>query len=94
MRIWSIHSVWSTAPADRQLERPFFSSRPTLLAHSACPAKAFDRSSVLRLGRPACAAAVWTARLIVGSAVPVAQSASAFQRPQPPVDWRVNPNSP
>src|SRR3954468_5933845 len=94
VRIWSTHSVLSAAPADRQLERPFSSSSPTLLEHSACPSNAFERSSVLTFARPACAAAAETARLIVGSAVLVAQSASAFQRPQPPVFWRVYPNSP
>ena len=31
----------------------------------------------------------WTALLIVGSAVALAQLASAFQKPQPPVFWRV-----
>ena len=39
--------------------------------------------------RPVCAAAFLTALLIVGSAVLLAQLASAFQKPQPPVLWRV-----
>ena len=41
------------------------------------------------LDRPVAVAALLTALLMVGSAVPLAQLASAFQKPQPPVFWRV-----
>ena len=60
-----------------------------MLSQSRRPLNAEDRSSVLALVIPAVPTAPVTVLLIVGSAVAFAQSASAFQKPQPPVLCRV-----
>ncbi len=93
VRIWLIHSVWSEAPGDCQVARPFSSSRPTVFSQSRRPVNAFASSSVRTFESPVCAAAFRTAALIVGSATSLAQSASLDQKPQPPVDWREYPLS-
>ena len=60
-----------------------------MLSHSRRPLNAEARSRVRLLVMPAWLIAPVTVLLIVGSAVALAQLASAFQKPQPPVSWRV-----
>jgi hypothetical protein len=45
----------------------------------------------LRFANPVAAAALRTVLLSVATTVSLAQSASAFQVPQPPTVWRVKP---
>ena len=89
VRICSIHSVLSTAPALCQVASRCSSSRPTVFSHSRRPLNVAWSSRTLTFVRPVCAAPFFTALLIVGSAVLFAQLASLFQKPQPPVFWRV-----
>ena len=60
-----------------------------MFSQSRRPLNAEARLRVREFVMPAWAIAPVTALLIVGSAVAFAQLASAFQKPQPPVDCRV-----
>ena len=94
VRIWLIHSVSSTAVGWVQDVRPTSSYRPTVFSHSRLPLNADWSSSRRVLVRPDCAIAARTVLLMVTSAVLFAQSASAFQKPQPPTLCRVYPLCP
>ena len=63
-----------------------------MFSHSRRPLKAEVNSSTLRFDSPVFAAAFFTAALMVGRAVALAQLASLFQKPQPPTDWRLKPD--
>jgi hypothetical protein len=89
VRICAIHSLLSTAPALCQVASPFSSSRPTVFSQSRRPFIVAWSSMIFTFVRPVCAAPFFTALLIVGSAVLLAQFASLFQKPQPPVFIRV-----
>jgi hypothetical protein len=83
----------SAAPGTVQLATPFSSSSPTVFSHRRRPTSAALSSSVTRFVKPVCAAPLRTELLMVGTAKLFAQSASRFQMPQPPIDWRVQPLS-
>jgi len=76
VRIWLIHSVWSTAPVARQLDRPFSSIRPTVFSHRRRPLNADARSITFTLPAPTSATALLTEALIVLRALLFAQLAS------------------
>ena len=90
MRIWLTHSERSAAPGDVQFGIPVSSIRPTVFSHSRCPASALRASKTCA---PFAVAACVTTLLSVFTIVALAQSASRFQTPQPPIVWRVKPLS-
>lgn len=84
MRIWLTHSVLSTAVDWVPRGQADLLVGDAGLAQAAA-VEAEDRLSTLALVMPAWVIAPVTVLLIVGSAVPLAQLASLFQKPQPPV---------
>src|SRR5262245_58595072 len=93
VRIWLTHSVVSTAPALCQVATPFSSRRPTVFSQSLRPLRAPWASNRTVLVKPDWVRALRTELLIVTTAVSLAQSASRFQTPQPPIDCRDHPDS-
>ena len=91
VRICETHSERSAAPAECQLARPCSSSRPSVFSHRRWPTSAFWASNSAMFDIPVAAAALRTVPLSVATTVSLAQSASAFQTPQPPMVWRVKP---
>jgi hypothetical protein len=89
VRIWLIHSVRSTAVGWVQEVRPTSSYRPTVFSQRRRPLKVDWSSSRRVLVRPDWPIAARTVLLMVVRAVALAQSASVFQKPQPPTLWRV-----
>lgn len=56
-----------------------------------CSALLGPRSTTTAGDTPACVTAAFTVAVMVGSAVPLTQSASRFQKPQPPTLCRAYP---
>ena len=86
VRIRWIHSMWSTAPGLFQVRvARLLEQADRVLAQPAPVERALQLHDLhVRSGRSAPRRSC-TALLIVGSAVALAQSASLFQKPQPPV---------
>jgi hypothetical protein len=93
VRTWLTHSVLSAAPGLRQVATPFSSSKPTVFSHRRRPTSALASSSTTALVMPDAASALRDELLSTGTTVSLAQLASAFQIPHPPVSWRVQPVS-
>ena len=64
-----------------------------MFSHSRRPLSAVCMSSTLTFASPLVAAALRVVEFSALTTTSLAQSASRFQTPQPPTDWRVQPLS-